>query len=104
MDKEQLVQQIYDHLEADRVESALMGCLRLSSPGRLWLFSLMWSRADILGLFSIMWAHSHVNVVLSGPLFSINVVRKSRCFWARRFMFSVRYTYTYQKPPKFLSL
>jgi hypothetical protein len=30
MDKERLVQQIYDHLEANRVESALMGCLRLS--------------------------------------------------------------------------
>jgi triacylglycerol esterase/lipase EstA (alpha/beta hydrolase family) len=33
----------------------------------------MWSSADILGLFSI------------------NVVRKSGRFWARRFMFSVRY-------------
>jgi hypothetical protein len=36
----------------------------------------MWSRPDVLGLFSINVVSFSRNVVLSGPLFSINVVWK----------------------------
>jgi hypothetical protein len=39
-------------------------------------FSLMWSRPDVIGLFSINVVSFSRNVVLSGPLFSINVVWK----------------------------
>jgi hypothetical protein len=49
-------------------------------------------RPMFLGLFSNSVVSFSSNLVLSGRLFSINVVRKSGCFWARRFMFSVRYT------------
>ena len=67
-------------------------CIDLLPAGiPLQLFALMWSRPDVIGLFSINVVSFSRNVVLSGPLFSGNVVRKSGCFWARRFMFSVRY-------------
>ena len=48
------------------------------------LFSVMWSRSDIFGLFSINVGPFSSNLVLGGPLFSINL-------WARRFMVSGRY-------------
>jgi hypothetical protein len=44
-------------------------------------------------LFSINVGPFSSNVVLNGPLFSTNMVPKSGCFWAKRFMFSVRYIY-----------
>ena len=54
MDKEQLVQQIYDHLDADHVESALMGCLRLSRSIKdhlntaTFLWELLYKRQDVV--------------------------------------------------------
>jgi hypothetical protein len=54
MDKEQLVQQIYDHVDADRVESALMGCLRLSRSIKdhlnmaTFLWELLYKRQDVV--------------------------------------------------------
>jgi hypothetical protein len=62
----------------------LLSAFATGTLAPLQLFALMWFSADILGLFSI-------NVVLSALSFSANVVRKSGCFWARRFMFSCRY-------------
>src|SRR5271166_1669318 len=53
----------------------------------------MWSRPDILGLFSINVVSFSRNVVLSALSFSANVVRDGRCFRARAFMFSGRYSY-----------
>jgi hypothetical protein len=41
----------------------------------LQLFALMWFSADVIGLFSINVVPFSRNVVLSGPLFSANVVR-----------------------------
>jgi hypothetical protein len=52
----------------------------------------MWSSADILGLFSLNVGSFSRNVVLSSPSFSLNVVRDGRCFQARAFIFSGRYT------------
>src|ERR1700737_3707706 len=46
-------------------------------------FSLMWSRADVLGLFSNNVVSFSCNVVLSGLSFSINVVRKQRILSVR---------------------
>jgi hypothetical protein len=54
MDTEQLVQQIYDHLDADRVESALMGCLRLSRSIKdhlntaTFLWELFYKKQDVV--------------------------------------------------------
>jgi len=42
-------------------------------------------------VFSITVSPFSRNVVPSAPLFSINLVPKQRCFWARRFTFSDRY-------------
>jgi hypothetical protein len=52
----------------------------------LQLFALMRSRPDILGEFSNNVGPFSPNLVLSARLFSANVVRKSGCFWARRFV------------------
>jgi hypothetical protein len=49
-------------------------------------FALMWSSPDVVGLFSINVVSFSRNVVLSGPLFSLNVVWK-------RAMLSVRIVY-----------
>jgi hypothetical protein len=46
---------------------------------------------DVFGL-SINVGPFSSNVVVAGRLFSINLVPEQRMFWARRFMFSVRYT------------
>jgi hypothetical protein len=46
----------------------------------LLLFSVMWSRADILGLFSNNVVSFSRNLVLKSLLFSINVVRKWAMF------------------------
>jgi hypothetical protein len=54
MDKQQLVQQIYDHLDADRVESALAGCLRLSRSIKdhlntaTFLWELLYKKRDVM--------------------------------------------------------
>ena len=48
-----------------------------------WLFALIWSRADVIGLFSNNVVSFSRNVVLSGRLFSHNVVRKSRMLSVR---------------------
>ena len=59
---------------------------------RQWLFALIWAGADVFGLFSNNVGPFSIIVALSGPLFSINLVPKQRCFWAKRFMFSGRYS------------
>jgi hypothetical protein len=64
-----------------------------ANPKDKWPFALIWSRADVIGLFSNNVGPFSRNVVPSGPLFSINLVPKQRCFWAEPFMFSGRYTY-----------
>jgi hypothetical protein len=69
----------------------LLSAFATGTLAPLQLFALMWFSADILGLFSSNVFPFSRNVVLSALSFLANVVRKSGCFWARRFMFSCRY-------------
>jgi hypothetical protein len=87
MDKEQLVQQIYDHLEADRVESALMDCLRLSRSIKdhlntaTFLWELFYKKNDVVGALHgdvsdlTVEAQTFVRNILSLP----NVLGPIRC-------------------------
>jgi hypothetical protein len=59
--------------------------------GKGGLFRINLAGADVFGLFSNNVGPFSRNLVPSGALFSINVVPKRVCFWARRFMFSGRY-------------
>lgn len=56
----------------------------------------MLALADVIGLFSLILASFSRNVVPSAPIFSANVVPKSRCNRAMRFMFSGRYKYRWK--------
>ena len=49
----------------------------MEKPEPITLFSLMWSRADVIGLFSINVVSFSRNVVLKAPLFSLNLVPKT---------------------------
>jgi hypothetical protein len=64
--------------------------LKMTRP-RSWL---MWVLADVVGLFSINLVSFSHNVGRRVRIFSANVVPKSRCFRAGRFMFSGRYSYS----------
>ena len=72
-------------MDRDEGKTSLLakgGALRIGinrTPSRAtlkekWLFSLIRSRADVVGLFSNNVVSFSRNVVLSGPLFSRNVV------------------------------
>ena len=63
-----------------------------ANPKEKRLFALVWSSPDVIGLFSINVVSFSIIVVLSALSFSANVVRDGRCFRARAFMFSGRYT------------
>ena len=53
----------------------------------------MWAEADFIGPLSASVGPFSMNVVPSDPSFSMIVVPKRGCFWARAFMFSGRYNY-----------
>ena len=65
-------------VEADHTPWSRARLRRKGQTERKWLFALLWSSPDVIGLFSNNVVSFSPNVVLRGPLFSLNSVSKLR--------------------------